>query len=182
MMTYIAMLRGINVGRGKMVKMERLRTLFAGLGFGEVKTYVQSGNVVFQSERKSPAELTRTIEAKIQRDFGFTVPVLIKTSKELAQIVHDNPLLKVKGIDVSKLHVTFLSNAPPKTAAKALEDLATTRERLRILNREIYLYCPDGYGKSKLTNNIIEKKFSLVATTRNWRTVNALLEMAGSLA
>jgi len=79
MMTYIAMLRGINVGRGKMVKMERLRTLFAGLGFDEVKTYVQSSNVVFQSKRKSPAELNSTIEAKIQRDFGFTVPVLIKT-------------------------------------------------------------------------------------------------------
>ena len=182
MMTYIAMLRGINVGHGKVVKMERLRTLFATLGFGEVRTYVQSGNVVFQSERKSSAELTRTIEAKIQRDFGFTVPVLIKTSTELAQIVRDNPLLKVKGIDVSKLHVTFLSNAPPKTAAKALEDLATTRERFRILNREIYLYCPDGYGKSKLANNTIEKKCSLVATTRNWRTVSALLKMAGSLA
>ena len=179
MMTYIAMLRGINVGRGKMVKMERLRTLFAGLGFGEVKTYVQSGNVVFQAERKSSAELTRTIEAKIQRDFGFIVPVLIKTSKELAQIVRANPLLRVKGIDVSKLHVTFLSDAPPKTATKVLEDLATIRERFRILNREIYLYCPDGYGNSKLTNNTIEKKFSLVATTRNWRTVSALLEMAG---
>jgi len=182
MATYIAMLRGINVGRGKVVKMERLRTSFATLGFAEVRTYVQSGNVVFQSERKSPGELTRTIEAKIQRDFGFTVPVLIKTSKELEQIVRDNPLLRVKGIDVSKLHVTFLSHAPPKTAAKVLEDLATTRERFRILNREVYLYCPDGYGISKLTNTTIEKKFSLVATTRNWRTVNALLKMAGSLA
>ena len=181
MATYIAMLRGINVGPGKLVKMERLRTSFATLGFGEARTYVQSGNVVFQSERKSPVELTRAIEAKIQRDFGFTVPVLVKTSKTLAQIVRNNPLLKVKGIDVSKLHVTFLSNAPPKTATKVLEDLATTGERFRILNREIYLYCPDGYGKSKLTNNTIEKKFSLVATTRNWRTVNALLEMASSL-
>jgi uncharacterized protein (DUF1697 family) len=181
MVIYIAMLRGINVGRGKVVKMEQLRTSFAALGFGEVRTYVQSGNVVFESERK-PAELTRTIEAKIQCDFGFTVPVLIKTSTELVQIVRDNPLLRVKGIDVSKLHVTFLSNAPPKTAASVLEDLATTRERFRILNREIYLYCPDGYGNSKLTNTTIEKKFSLVATTRNWRTVNALLEMADSSA
>ena len=180
MMTYIAMLRGINVGRGKAVKMERLRTSFTALGFGEVRTYVQSGNVVFQSERKS--ELIRTIEAKIQHDFGFTVPVLIKTSKELAQIVRDNPLLRVKGIDVSKLHVTFLSEVPPKTAARVLEDLATTRERFRILNRKIYLYCPDGYGISKLTNNTIEEKFSLVATTKDWRTVNALLEMAGSSA
>lgn len=180
MVTYIAMLRGINVGPGKVVKMERLRTSFATLGFGDARTYVQSGNVVFQLERKSPAELTRTIEAKIQRDFGFTVPVLIKTSKELAQIVRDNPLLRVKEIDVSKLHVTFLSDTPPKTAAEVLQDLATTRERFRILNHEVYLYCPDGYGVSKLTNNTIEKKFSLVATTRNWRTVNALLEMAGS--
>jgi uncharacterized protein (DUF1697 family) len=181
MVIYIAMLRGINVGRGKVVKMEQLRTSFAALGFGEVRTYVQSGNVVFESERK-PAELTRTIEAKIQHDFGFTVPVLIKTSTELTQIVRNNPLLRLKGIDVSKLHVTFLSNAPPKTAASVLEDLATTRERFRILNREIYLYCPDGYGNSKLTNTTIEKKFSLVATTRNWRTVNALLELAGSAA
>ncbi|TMP89379.1 MAG: DUF1697 domain-containing protein [Verrucomicrobia bacterium] len=93
MMTYIAMLRGINVGCGKVVKMERLRASFAALGFGEVRTYVHSGNVVFQSERKS--ELTRTIEAKIQRDFGFIVPVLIKMSKELAQIVRANPLLRV---------------------------------------------------------------------------------------
>src|SRR5438874_13675040 len=103
MSTYIASLRGVNVGCGKLVKMERLRTSFAGLGFDEVKTYVQSGNVVFQCERKSPAKLTRTIEAKIQRDFGFTVSVFIKTSKELAQIVHDIPLLKVKGIEFSKL-------------------------------------------------------------------------------
>jgi len=113
--------------------------------------------------------LTRTIEAKIQHDFGFTVPVLIKTSKALAQIVRDNPLLRVKGIDVSKLHVTVLSAAPPKTAARVLEDLATTRERFRILNREIYLYCPDGYGNSKLTNNTIEKKFSLVAVVYDHR-------------
>src|SRR5437867_6473636 len=144
MAIYIAMLRGTNVGRGKVVKMERLRTSFAALGFGGIRTYVQSGDVVFQSERKSSAELTRTIEAKIQHDFGFTVPGLIKTSKALAQIVRDNPLLRVKGIDVSKLHVTVLSAAAPKTAARVLEDLATTWERFRILNREIYLYCPDG--------------------------------------
>ena len=179
MPTYVAMLRGINVGPGKIVKMERLRASFEALGFDGVRTYVQSGNVIFESEQKSPTELSNKIEEKIQHTFGFRVPVLVKTSKEMAQIVSDNPLVKEKGIDHSKLHVTFLSDAPPKTAARVLEDLATTRERFRILNREIYLYCPDGYGISKLTNNTIEKKFSLVATTRNWRTVNALLEMAG---
>ncbi len=175
---YVAMLRGINVGRGKVVKMERLRASLESLGLSEVRTYVQSGNVVFNSKQKSGAELSKKIEAKIQRDFGFAVPVILKTSKEIEQTVRDNPLVKEKGIDHSKLHVTFLSDAPAAAAVKTLEPLATSRERFRVLNREVYLYCPDGYGRSKLTNTTIEKKFSLVATTRNWRTVNALLEMA----
>jgi uncharacterized protein (DUF1697 family) len=162
--------------------MERLRGSFEALGFDGVRTYVQSGNVVFESEQKSATGLSKKIEEKIQRDFGFTVPVLMKTSKEMEQIVSDNPLVKEKGIDHSKLHVTFLSDALPKTAVKVLEPLARGRERFRILNREIYLYCPDGYGNTKLSNNAIEKKLSVVATTRNWRTVNALLEMCRSLA
>ena len=180
MPTHVAMLRGINVGSGKIVKMERLRASFEALGFDGVRTYVQSGNVIFESERKSPTELSNKIEEKIQHTFGFRVPVLVKTSKELEQIVSDNPLVKEKGIDHSKLHVTFLSDALPTTAVKVLEPLATARERFRILNREIYLYCPDGYGNTKLSNNAIEKKLSVVATTRNWRTVNTLLEMCRS--
>ncbi len=178
MSIYVAMLRGINVGRGKIVKMERLRASLESLGFGGVRTYVQSGNVVFESEQKSAGELSKKIEAKILRDFGFAVPVILKTWKEMEQIVSDNPLVKEKGIDHSKLHVTFLSGAPPTAAIKALETLATSHERFRVLNREVYLYFPDGYGTSKLANTAIEKKLSVVATTRNWRTVNALLEMA----
>src|SRR4029453_2199016 len=158
MPTYVAMLRGINVGSGKIVKMERLRASFGALGFGGVRTYVQSGNVIFESEQKSAAGLSNKIEEKIQGDFGFRVPVLLKTSKEIEQIVSDNPLVKKKGVDHSKLHVTFLSDAPPNAAVKALEPLATDRERLRILNREIYLYCPDRYGRTKLSNTAIEKK------------------------
>jgi uncharacterized protein (DUF1697 family) len=182
MPTYVAMLRGINVGSGKIVKMERLRASFEALGLNGVRTYVQSGNVIFESEKNSATELSRKIEEKIRGDFGFAVSVLLKTAKEIGQTVSDNPLVKEKGIDHSKLHVTFLSDAPPKTAVKALEPLATGRERFRILNREIYLYCPDGYGRTKLSNNAIEKKFSVVATTRNWRTVNTLLDMCRSLA
>jgi uncharacterized protein (DUF1697 family) len=182
MPTHVAMLRGINVGQGKIVKMERLRSSFEALGFDSVRTYVQSGNVVFESEQKSATGLSKKIEEKIQRDFGFTASVLVKSSKEIAQIVGNNPLVKEKGIDHSKLHVTFLSDAPPKTAVKLLEPLARGSELVRILSREIYLYCPDGYGRTKLSNNAIEKKLSVVATTRNWRTVNALLEMCRSLA
>src|SRR5882724_10174112 len=107
MPTYVAMLRGINVGAGKIVKMERLRASFEVLGFGGVRTYVQSGNVIFESEQKSLAGLSDKIEEKIQHTFGFTVPVLVKTAKEIEQIVSNNPLVKEKGIDHSKLHVTF---------------------------------------------------------------------------
>jgi uncharacterized protein (DUF1697 family) len=180
MPAYVAMLRGINVGRGKIVKMERLRASFEALGFGGVRTYVQSGNVIFESRRKPSAILSKQIEERIRCDFGFAVPVLLKTSKEMEQIIRGNPLLKEKAIDHSKLHVTFLSDAAPKTAFNDLKALATNRERVRVLNREIYLSCPDGYGRTKLSNTAIEKKLSTVATTRNWRTVNALLGMMQS--
>jgi uncharacterized protein (DUF1697 family) len=120
---YVAMLRGINVGRGKVVKMERLRALLGSLGSRGVRTYVQSGNVVFESEQKSTADLSKKIETKILREFGFAVPVILKTARELKQIVSDNPLVKEKGIDHSKLHVTFLSDSPATAAIKALEPL-----------------------------------------------------------
>src|SRR5437899_10344413 len=115
MPTYIAMLRGINVGPGKIVKMERLRASFEALGFDGVRTYVQSGNVIFESEQKSPAGLSNKIEEQIQHTFGFRVPVLVKTSKEIAQLVSVNPLAKEKGIDHPKLHVTFFPDAQPNT-------------------------------------------------------------------
>src|SRR4030095_11227488 len=102
MPTYVAMLRGINVGSGKIVKMERLRASFEALGFDRVRTYVQSGNVIFESEEKSATGLSKKIAEKIQGNFGFIVPVLLKTSKEIEQIVRDNPLVNEKGIDHSK--------------------------------------------------------------------------------
>jgi uncharacterized protein (DUF1697 family) len=179
MTSYIAMLRGINVSGQKLIKMEKLRAAFGALGFSEVRTYVQSGNVVFQTATASPAEIMSRIEQKISTDFGFTVPVFLRTAEELAEIVKRNPLLKAKAIDHSKLHVTFLSAAAPKTAAKSLEGLAVKPEQFYIRGHEIYLYCPNGYGQSKLSNTAIEKKLGVGATTRNWNSVNALLAMAG---
>ena len=155
---YVAMLRGINVGRGKVVKMARLRASLESLGFDGVRMYVQSGNVVFESEQKSAAELSKKIETKILRDFGFAVPVILKRSKEIEQIVRDNPLVKEKGIDHSKLHVTFLSDAPPTAALKALEPLATSRERFRVLNRapitKFRAYYPESVYLSTVIKNL----------------------------
>jgi uncharacterized protein (DUF1697 family) len=160
--------------------MEDLRKCFAGLGFTNVKTYVQSGNIVFEAGNHSVASLADKIGKRIFRDFGFSVSVLVKTSEELERIVRDNPLLKETNIDPSKLHVTFLSAPAPEISENTLQPLAVARERFRISRSEIYLYCPNGYGKTKLSNNAIERKLGLAATTRNWRSVNALLALAAS--
>ena len=177
MPTYIAMLRGINVSGHKMVKMEALRASFGALRLSNVRTYVQSGNVVFGVGNSSVAALSEKIEQRILRDFGFSVPVFLRTAKELEEIIKDNPFLKETAIDHSKLHITFLSDAAPKTALEALQPLAAKTERFRIIGRQIYLYCPNGYGRTKLSNTAIERKLSVGATTRNWKTVNTLLAM-----
>jgi uncharacterized protein (DUF1697 family) len=171
------MLRGINVAQ-KWIGMERLRAIFETLGLSEVRTYVQSGNVVFQTEQGSLTRLSKDITEQIRRDFDFEVPVLIRTLEEMEEIVASNNFAKDKELDHSKLHVTFLADTPAVATVSGLKSLASKSERFRVVGREVYLYCPDGYGRTKLSNNAIERKLSLVATTRNWRTVNALLAMA----
>jgi len=177
MPVYIAMLRGINVSGQKLIKMERLRLAFEELGFGQVETYIQSGNVIFKTAKVSAASLAKKIEGKILSGFGFSVPVIVRTPAELGEVLKRNPFLKEAGIDECRLHVTFLSEAAPKTAEKILRPLAVNSERFWICGREIYLHFPDGYGVTKLSNSAIEKKLSVAATTRNWKTVNALLTM-----
>src|SRR6266481_8741056 len=160
MPTYIAMLRGINVSGHKVIKMETLRSSFGALKLSNVQTYVQSGNVIFGCGDGSVAALCEKIEQRILRDFGFSVPVFLRTAKELQEIIRDNPFLRENDVDHSKLHVTFLSDAAPKMALEALQPLAAQSERFRVLGRQVYLYCPDGYGRTKLSNTAIEKKLS----------------------
>lgn len=177
MTTYIAMLRGINVSGHKIIKMERLRAMFEAMGFGQVRTYVQSGNVIFETDEPA-ASLSAKIQKRILKDFGFEVPVLTKSAKELADIVKLNPFVKEKGLDETKWHVTFLADDPPKNALEMLQPLAAEAEKVCIVVRAIYLHCPNGYGNTKLTNTTIEKKLSCGATTRNWNTTKTLLGMA----
>jgi uncharacterized protein (DUF1697 family) len=171
------MLRGINVSGKNLIKMEQLRASFTALGFANVKTYVQSGNIIFEAPHETAASLSGKIERHILSDFGFSVPVFLKTSGEMAEIIKRNPFLKVPALDHSKLHVTFLSEASPKNALEQLQPLAVKPEQFRIIGCEIYLYCPNGYGNTKLSNTAIEKKLSLRATTRNWTTAKTLLAM-----
>lgn len=180
MPTYIAMLRGINVSGHKPVKMERLRESFAALGFANVRTYVQSGNGVFEAKAAAPAGIGAKIAARIERDFGFSVPVMVVTSEEMGRVVKENPFLKEAGIDLSRLHVTFLSEAPGAPGLKRLGALQAGADRLACRSRSVYLHCPGGYGNSKLSNNAIERALSVGATTRNWKTVTTLHQMASS--
>jgi len=180
MPVYIAMLRGINVSGQKLIKMEGLRASLGSLNFGDVQTYIQSGNIVFKAAKAAPADLGKRIARQILDDFGFEVPVLVRTAQELGGVLKANPLLKRPGIDEAKLHVTFLSAAVPGQAEAVLKTLAGKSELFAVGGWEIYLYCPDGYGITKLSNSAIEKRLSGRATTRNWKTVNVLNAMAAS--
>ncbi len=177
MSVYIALLRGINVGGQKIVLMEELRKSCARLGFEGVETHVQSGNVVFRAAPRSAANLASGISNAIQRDFGFPVTVVVRTADELRAVAKGNPFLKERGIDPLRLYVTFLSEAPSKEGLARLKALPAGSDRLSLKGREIYLHAPNGYGRSKLANTAVENALSITATTRNWNTVDALLEL-----
>ena len=177
MTVYVAMLRGINVGGQKIIRMEKLRASFETLGFQKVRTYVQSGNVVFEATKALSDNLSRIIGEKILGDFGFAVPLLLRTAEEMKKIVGGNPFLNEKRIDRSKLHVTFLSELPSKAGLEKLDLLNALPDQFRVRGGEVYLHCPNGYGKTKLSNTALEKLLAVRATTRNWNTVKTLTDM-----
>ena len=172
--TYVALLRGINLGARNKIAMADLRELFAGLGAEDVATYVQSGNVVFKAA--VPArELAGAIETKIKRDLGLDVVVLLRTPAQLAALVERNPFGESPA---KELHVTFLADRPPAARVAQLAPERSQPDEFRVVGREVYLRCPNGYGRSKLTNAYFEKQLALAATTRNWNTVTKLAELA----
>jgi len=173
----VAMLRGINVGGHKRIKMDQLRISFEALGFERVSTYIQSGNVVFKVAKGSPARLGKNIEERIVSDFGFSASVIVRTSAELSEIIAANPFLKQRGIDHEKLHVTFLSEIPAAPALKKLAEFTVAPDQSRCVGREIFLHLPNGFSASSLWKVPWEKALAVVTTTRNWRTVNALHQM-----
>jgi uncharacterized protein (DUF1697 family) len=174
----VALLRGINVGGHKIIKMDHLRKAFEGLGFTDVATYVQSGNVVFKSPAKISGDLARKIEDMLLRRLSMSVPVIVRTADEMSEAAASNPFLRQIGIDADKLHVTFLSQTPQRTAMNGLDAIAAGADQFRCRGKEIYLYCPNGFAGTKLSITTFEKVLGVRATTRNWNTVNKLQEMA----
>jgi uncharacterized protein (DUF1697 family) len=176
MTVYVAMLRGVNVG-GNSLKMDWLRQACEKLGWQNVRTYVQSGNIVFSS-RASAGKLAQMLKVTIDAQTRLPVAVVLRSAADMEKVVADNPFLKQKGIDATKLHVTFLGKAPVKPALDRLDALAGTRDQYRLAGSELYLHCPINYGETKLSNGAIEKVLGVGATTRNWKTVTTLHVMA----
>jgi uncharacterized protein (DUF1697 family) len=174
--TYIALLRGVNVG-GNTLSMERLRGLGGELGLRNARTYVQSGNLVFEADRTA-AHWSATLERALVGKSRLPVKVMVRTDAEIAAVIERNPFLREKGVDPARLYITFLSEALAKSALAALHAIDGGPDKLSVARREIYLHCPTGYGRTKLNNNILERVLGVVATTRNWRTVTTLADMA----
>ena len=171
------MLRGINLGPNRRVPMADLRALFGEAGYEDVRTYVQSGNIVLESTAKA-AELEREAAKLISERFGFDVPVVVRTARQLAAVVKLNPLGDVVA-EPKRYQVSFLTDKPGADVVRALKDAAVEPERVVFHGREIYAWHPEGVARSKLWNALAGKGLGVTATARNWTTVTTLLEMAG---
>ena len=176
----VSMLRGVNVGGHNMIKMDALRALYESLGLRDAQTYVQSGNVVFRTQARDLALLSKKIEDGIERGFGFRPSVILRTSSELRDVIARNPFAKRDGIEPGKLVVTFLAGDPAPDARAKLLSIKTGPEELRMDGRELYIYFPDGMGRSKLPP-LLEKALRVPGTGRNWNSVTKLLELAERL-
>ena len=161
--------------------MEKLRASVEGLGCTAVKTYIRSGNVVFRARKASPEAWSKKIENVIERDFGFPSQVITRTREEFEALVRANPFGSEPELEHAKLHVCFLAEAPLPAVRKQMLALTTPPDRVHCGKCELYFHLPNGFAESSLLHNPLERKLLKAATTRNWRTVNALLEMARGL-
>jgi uncharacterized protein (DUF1697 family) len=178
-MLFISILRGINVGGNKKILMPELKTMYEALGFSDVTTYIQSGNVVFNSRDKfSDQEISSIISQGIVQKFHFEVPVIVRTIEDLQNVLHTNPFPKDKSLLLEKMHVTFLAEQPQDARLETILQFDFLPDKFTVIGKEVYLYCPGGYGETKLSNTFFENKLKVTATTRNWNTVNKLMEIA----
>lgn len=177
----ISMLRGVNVGGHNKIKMDALRALYESLKFTGCQTFIQSGNVIFKTKERNLAKLSSQIQTAIERSFGFRPDVILRTSDELRDVIARNPFAKRRGIEPGKLVVTFLASVPAPETRDNLLKLKTDPDELHIDGRELYIYFPNGMGRSKLWS-LIERTLKISGTGRNWNSVTKMLAIADELA
>ncbi len=177
-MQYVALLRGINVNGQRMIRMEDLRTLVAEIGCTQVRTLLQSGNVLLRSAEVAPTELAGAIERALAERLGLDVAVFVLTVRELAELVEANPLAG-EGVEPRSLYVTVLPRAPDPQRLEPLMARDWSPDRLALVGRCAYVHCPNGYHGTKLTNTLLESRLGAPATTRSWNTMLRLVQLAG---
>jgi uncharacterized protein (DUF1697 family) len=180
MPVYISMLRGVNVGGHNKIKMDALRDLCASLQLENACTYVQSGNVIFRTKENNSAKLAKKIRDAIEKKFGFRPEVILRTTDEVKKALAANPFAK-RNLEPAKILVTFLASEPTVETQPVLDSLKKHPEELHLKGRELYIYFPNGAGKSKLPWSQVEKLFKVSGTARNLNSVTKMLEMAEAM-
>lgn len=173
----ISMLRGVNLGPHNRIKMEALCAMYESLKLEDPRTYVQSGNVIFRTKEKHTGKLATMIQEAIEKTFKFRPEVILRTTDELRRAIAATPFKKRRNLEPGKILVTFLAAAPSEAHAR-LEGLKSYPEELHLMGRELYMYFPNGVGKSKLPWSSVEKLLKVTGTARNWNSVQAILQIA----
>lgn len=174
--THLALLRGVNVGGKNKLPMKALAEMFVAAGCANVRTFIQSGNVVFDAPPRVAATLGALIPARIAEGFGYRTPVVLRTVQHLAEVVADNPFL-AHGAPEDSLGVLFLADLPEPGRVDLLDPDRSPPDSFLVLEREVYLKLPNGFARTRLTNAYFDSKLATVSTGRNWRTVTKLLAM-----
>ena len=178
-MTHLALLRGINVGGKNSLPMKDLAQMFLDAGCTNVRTFIQSGNVIFEAPAGA-AGIGDAIKAKIEKRYGYRIPVIIRTSEQLLKTIRENPFLKA-GTDGKALHVYFLADSPKASTIAGLDPARSAPDAFHVRGQEIYLHLPNGMARTKLTNAYFDSKLSTICTARNWATVLKLSHMMRAL-
>jgi len=176
MKSYIALLRGINVGGHRKILMADLRKMFEDLGYQSVRSYIQSGNIVFNTDEEDAAYVERFLEERILEKFGFQVPVLLREKNEWQEMMQNNPFLKGEE-PVESLHITFLASKPLPELLPQLESRQTENDQIQIRGKHAYLLIKGSYHKTPLNNQWLEKTLQTQTTTRNWKGVLKIWEL-----
>ncbi|WP_430817441.1 DUF1697 domain-containing protein [Carboxylicivirga sp. RSCT41] len=171
----VAILRGINVGGKRKVLMNDLKLLCRKIGWMHVETYIQSGNVIFDSDH-SNAQLEEGLEQAIEEQYGFDVPVIVRSSSEIKALIDKNPFYD-KDVDIIKLHLTFLKDSPTNECIEKAKACVHDQDQFEVVDKNVFIRCEGKYHQSRLTNAFFEKNLKLGATTRNWKTVLKLKEL-----
>lgn len=173
----ISMLRGVNLGAHNRIKMEALRAMYQSLKLEDARTYVQSGNVIFRTKEKNTAKLATKIQDAMEKTFQCRPEVILRTTEELRQAIARTPFEERRNLEPAKILVTFLAGVPAEAHA-TLDRLKSYPEELHLIGRELYMYFPNGVGKSKLPWSSVEKLLKVTGTARNWNSVRAILQIA----